>query len=52
MENEKMSFDELFAEHRITEQERAELVWFLAQFRMKATLKALLPEKWGYGVKL
>ena len=37
-----MTFDELFAEYRLTDKERAELVWFLAQRRMRKTLEALL----------
>ncbi len=38
------TFDELFAEHTLTEKERSDLVWFLAMFRMRKTLEVLLPK--------
>lgn len=37
-----MTFDELFAEHNLTPDERAALVVHLATLRAAATLKALL----------
>lgn len=37
-----MTFDELFAEHNLTPDERAELVAYLASLRMMATLRALM----------
>ena len=37
-----MTFDELFAGHRLTPDERAELVWFLAMFRARRTIQVLL----------
>lgn len=40
-----MTFDELFGDYRVTDKERTELVWFLAQRRMRKTLEALLPQK-------
>jgi len=36
-----MTFDELFAEHRLTPDERAALVRYLALLRYEATIKAL-----------
>lgn len=36
-----MTFDELFAEHTLTEKERGELVRFLALLRYEATIRAL-----------
>ena len=36
-----MTFDELFAEHRLTAAERAELVRFLALLRYERTIKVL-----------
>lgn len=38
-----MTFDELFAEHGLTTDERAALVAYLASLRMLATLRALMP---------
>ena len=38
-----MTFDELFAQHNLTEGERSALVAYLASLRMMATLRALLP---------
>jgi hypothetical protein len=38
------TFDELFAEHNLTAEERAALVWHLAEFRARKTVEALLPE--------
>lgn len=38
-----MTFDELFAEHHLTKDERASLVAYLAGLRMLATLRALTP---------
>lgn len=41
-----MTFDELFAEHDLTTDERTALVAYLASLRMLATLRALmLPNK-------
>lgn len=37
-----MTFDELFAEHDLTPEERAALVAYLASLRMMATLRALM----------
>lgn len=37
-----MTFDELFAEHDLTPEERAVLVAYLASLRMLATLRALM----------
>lgn len=37
-----MTFDELFAEHDLTPEERAALVAYLASLRMLATLRALM----------
>ncbi len=37
-----MTFDELFAEHNLTADERAALVAYLASLRMLATLRALM----------
>lgn len=36
-----MTFDELFAEHRLSTEERSALVRFLAILRYEATLRAL-----------
>jgi hypothetical protein len=38
------TFDEAFAEHRLTPAERAALVWHLAMFRARKTVEVLLPE--------
>lgn len=38
------TFDELFAEHSLTPEERAALVWHLAEFRARKTVQALLPQ--------
>jgi hypothetical protein len=38
------TFDELFAEHRLTAAERTALVWHLAMFRARKTVETLLPE--------
>ena len=38
-----MTFDELFAEHNLTADERAALVAYLASLRMLATLRILGP---------
>lgn len=40
-----MTFDELFAELRLTRAERTSLVWHLAEFRARKTVEALLPEQ-------
>lgn len=37
-----MTFDEFFAEHTLTEQERVALVWHLAEFRARRTVEELL----------
>lgn len=37
-----MTFDELFAEHDLTPDERAALVAYLASLRMMATLRVLM----------
>lgn len=37
-----MTFDELFAEHDLTAEERATLVAYLASLRMMTTLRALM----------
>lgn len=37
-----MTFDELFKDHRLTADERAALVAYLASLRMLATLRALM----------
>ena len=44
-----MSFDDWCSQNRLTDAERAELVWFLATLRMRRTLEVLLSEperKW------
>lgn len=38
-----MTFDELFAEHNLSDAEREALVWHLAGMRSRATVAALLP---------
>lgn len=38
-----MTFDEAFADHRLTPDERAELVYRLAAIRARKTIEALLP---------
>lgn len=38
------TFDEAFADYRLTAAERAALVWHLAAFRARKTVEALLPE--------
>lgn len=40
-----MTFDELFREHRLTDEERFLLVMHLASIRQAALIKALLPAK-------
>lgn len=42
-----MTFDELFAQHSLTANERAELVAYLASLRMLATLRALMEPNSG-----
>lgn len=37
-----MTFDELLAEHNISDDERRALVWHLAQHRARKTVEALL----------
>lgn len=37
-----MTFDELFAHHNLTQDERATLVHYLATLRAMATIRALL----------
>lgn len=37
-----MTFDEWCSQFRLTDKERAELVWFLATLRMRRTLEALI----------
>ena len=37
-----MTFDELFAQHNLTADERAALVAYLASLRMLSTLRALM----------
>ncbi len=37
------TFDEVCSDHRVTASERADLVWFLATFRMRKTVETLLP---------
>lgn len=39
-----MTFDELFAEHNLTREERSALVWHLASIRTKELVEALLAE--------
>ena len=39
-----MTFNELFSQHRLTSEERTQLVRFLALFRFEKTMKALLPD--------
>lgn len=36
------TFDELFADHRLTDKEREALVYHLASFRMRRTIETLL----------
>ena len=38
------TFNEAFSEHRLTAEERYELIWRLAAMRAKKTVEALLPE--------
>jgi len=38
-----MTFDEVFAEHRLTFRERELLVWHLAAMRARKTIEVLLP---------
>jgi hypothetical protein len=40
-----MTFDELFSEHRLTPEERRNLVWHLATFRARRTVELLLPKE-------
>jgi len=37
----------LFADHRLTPDERAELVYRLAAIRARKTIEALLPNRWA-----
>lgn len=37
------TFDEAFAEHRLTPEERLELVWYLAHIRAKRLIETLGP---------
>jgi hypothetical protein len=37
-----VTFDELFAEFNLTDEERLALVWFLANLRARKTVEALL----------
>lgn len=39
-----MTFDEFFREHRLTEAERRELIYFLATLRFRNTIERLLPQ--------
>lgn len=41
----KMTFDELFKDHSLTDDERTALVAYLASLRMLATLRALTPPR-------
>lgn len=38
------TFDEAFAEHRLQPDERAALVWHLAEIRTRRLIETLLPE--------
>lgn len=38
------TFDEFFAEHRLTAKERTALVWHLATYRARKTVETLMPE--------
>lgn len=38
------TFDELFAELNLTDEERTALVWHLAEMRARKTVEALLPK--------
>lgn len=38
------TFDDFFKEHRLTEAERRELVYFLAMLRFRNTIDRLLPQ--------
>lgn len=40
-----MTFDELFKDHSLTDDERTALVAYLASLRMLATLRALTPPR-------
>lgn len=40
----RRTFDDLFAEFRITESERRDLVHFLAAYRYRRTIETLLPQ--------
>lgn len=40
-----MTFDELFADHRLTDAEREALVHHLANLRARRTIETLLPRK-------
>lgn len=39
------SFDEVFAEHKLTAEERTALVWHLAAIRTRHLVETLLPER-------
>ena len=43
------TFEEVFAEHRLTIDEYTALVWHLAAFRARKTVEALLPRKVKFG---
>lgn len=38
------SFDDAFAHHNLTRDERVTMVWHLAMFRARKTVEALLPQ--------
>lgn len=38
-----MTFDELFKEHRLTPEEREELIFYLGMLRMTKTVRSLIP---------
>lgn len=38
------TFDEVFSEHRLTQEERTALVWRLAAIRMRRLVETLAPE--------
>ncbi len=42
-----MTFDELFADHRLTSDERRDLVFHLSQIRARRTVEALLKAQRG-----
>jgi hypothetical protein len=45
MTENRRTFDEAFAEHRLTPQERAALVWHLAGIRTRKLIETLLPQE-------